>query len=91
MTRIFYSKEMLKEEIEYFDYLALGIRVEWNEEKIFFLLENGDNAAIIENQRMSKIKLRNLSNEYKENIMFLVNDIEKNLDEKQIRLIVKNL
>ncbi len=91
MTRIFYSKEMLKEEIEYFDYLALGIRVEWNEEKIFFLLENGDNAAIIENQRMSKIKLRNLSNEYKENIIFLVNDIEKNLDEKQIRLIVKNL
>lgn len=91
MTRIFYSKEMLKEEIEYFDYLALGIRVEWNEEKIFFLLENGDNAAIIENQRISKIKLRNLSNEYKENIIFLVNDIEKNLDEKQIRLIVKNL
>lgn len=91
MTRIFYSKEMLKEEIEYFDYLALGIRVEWNEEKIFFLLENGDNAAIIENQRMSKIKLRNLSNEYKENIIFLVNDIEKNLEEKQIRLIVKNL
>lgn len=91
MTRIFYSKEMLKEEIEYFDYLALGIRVEWNEEKIFFLLENGDNAAIIENQRIAKIKLRNLSNEYKENIIFLVNDIEKDLDEKQIRLIVKNL
>lgn len=91
MTRIFYSKEMLKEEEEYFDYLALGVKVIWNEEKIYFLLENGDQSAIIENQRLEKIKFRNLSNEYKENIAFLVNDIDNKIGEKKIRNMIKNL
>lgn len=91
MTRLFFSKEMLKQEVEYFDYLALGVKVEWNEEQIFFLLENGDQAAIIENQRVSKIKMRNLSNEYRENVIFLVNDIENEIDEKRARAIIKNL
>ena len=91
MTRLFYSKEMLKEEVEYFDYLALGLKVIWNEEKLYFLLENGDKAAITENQRVSKIKFRNLSNEYKENVVYLVHDIEQELDERKIRAIMKNL
>ena len=91
MTNIFYSKSMLKEEEDYFDYLALGLKIVWNEEKLYFLLENGDQAAIIENQRVSKIKLKNLSNEYKENVTFLVNDIDKEIGERKIRGIVKNL
>ena len=91
MTKIFYSKAMLKEEEDYFDYLALGLKIVWNEEKLYFLLENGDQAAIIENQRVSKIKLKNLSNEYKENVTFLVNDIDKEIGERKIRGIVKNL
>jgi hypothetical protein len=91
MTRLFYSKQMLKEEVEYFDYLALGVKVIWNEEKIYFLLENGDLSAMIENQRVSKIKLRNLSNEYKENVIYLVNDIDDQIEEKKIRTIIKNL
>ena len=91
MTKIFYSKAMLKEEEDYFDYLALGLKIVWNEEKLYFLLENGDLAAIIENQRVSKIKLKNLSNEYKENVIFLVNDIDKEIGERKIRGIVKNL
>lgn len=91
MTRLFYSKEMLKEEEEYFDYLALGVKVIWNEEKIYFLLENGDQSAIIENQRLEKIKFRNLSSEYKENVAFLVNDIDNEIGEKKIRNMIKNL
>ena len=91
MTKIFYSKEMLKEEEEYFDYLALGAKVEWNEDKIYFLLENGDQAAIIENQRLEKIKFKNLSNEYKENIVYLVNKIDDKIGERTIRGIIKNL
>ena len=91
MTKIFYSKEMLKEEEDYFDYLSLGLKIIWNEEKLYFLLENGDQAAIIENQRLSKIKLKNLSNEYRENVVYLVNDIDKQLGERKIRNIIKNL
>ena len=91
VIRIFYSKEMLKEEEEYFDYLALGVKVIWEEEKIYFLLENGDQMALIENQRIEKIKFRNLSSEYKENVVFLVNNIDKQIGEKKIRNIIKKL
>ena len=91
ITRIFFSKEMLKEEEDYFDYLALGIKAIWNEEKIYFPLENGDFPAIMENQRISKIKFKNLSNEYRENIKFLVNDIDPKIGEKTIKSIIKEL
>ena len=91
MMKLFFSKEMLKEEEEYFDYLALGLKVIWNEEKLYFLLENGDRAAITENQRVSRIKFRNLSNEYRENVEYLVHDIEKEIDERKIKTIMKNL
>ena len=91
MTRIFYSKDMLREEEEYFDYLVLGTKAIWNEEKVYFLLENGDLPAIMENQRISKIKFKNLSNEYKANIAFLINDIAPEIGNKKIRNIIKSL
>lgn len=91
VTRIFFSNEMSKEEDEYFDYLSLGIRVIWEEEKIYFPLENGDLPAIMENQRISKIKFGNLSNEYKENIKTLVNDIDSEIGDRTIRNIIKEL
>lgn len=45
----------------------------------------------MENQRILKIKLRNLSNEYKKNIEFLVNDIDKEIGGKTIKSIIKEL
>lgn len=91
VTGIFFSKEMSKEEENYFEYLALGIKAIWNEEKIYFPLENGDFPAIMENQRISKIKLSNLSYEYKENIRFLVNDIDSGIGKGTIKSIIKEL
>lgn len=91
VTRIFYTKDMLREEEEYFEYLTLGTKAIWNEEKLYFILENGDIPAIMENQRILKIKLRNLSNEYKKNIEFLVNDIDKEIGGKTIKSIIKEL
>lgn len=91
LTRIFYSYEMLKSEEEYFDYLALGLKTLWNEDKLYFLLNNADQSALIENQRIERIKMKNLSNEYKDNVIYLVNDIDHEIGEKKIRNIVKNL
>ena len=82
---------MLKEEEEYFEYLSLGVKVLWNEDKIYFLLENGDNAALIENQRLAKIKFKNLSSEFKDNVAYMVNNIDNQIDEKSAKLIIKNL
>ncbi len=91
MTKVFFSKNMLKEEEEYFEYLSLGVKVLWNDDKIYFLLENGDNAALIENQRLAKIKFKNLSNEFKDNVAYMVNNIDDQIDEKSAKLIIKNL
>ena len=82
---------MSKEEEEYFDYLSLGIKAIWEEEKIYFPLENGDFPAIMENQRIAKIKFKNLSNEYKDNIKFLANDIDSKIGERTIKTIIKEL
>lgn len=91
ITKIFYSKDMLREEEEYFEFLVLGTKAIWNEEKLFFILENGDIPAIMENQRIAKIKFKNLSNEYRKNIEFLVNDIDKTIGGKKIKNIIKEL
>ncbi|MBQ2835550.1 MAG: hypothetical protein IJE68_01780 [Clostridia bacterium] len=91
ITGIFFSKDMLKEEENYFEYLALGTKVIWDESKIYFPLENGDFSAIMENQRISKIKFRNLSNEYRDNIQFLTNSICPEIGEKTIKNIIKEL
>ena len=63
MTRLFFTKEMLKEEDEYFNYLTLELKEEWTDNKLYFLLENGDLAVHLENHRLQCIKLKNLSNE----------------------------
>lgn len=91
ITRIFFANEMSKEEEEYFDYLSLGIKAIWDEEKLFFPLENGDASAIMENQRISKIKLANLSLEYKNNIKLIVKGIDDEIAEKTIKNIIKEL
>ena len=91
ISGIFFSKEMLKEEENYFEYLALGTKAIWDETKLYFPLENGDFPAIMENQRISKIKFSNLSNEYKYNIQYLTNNICPEIGEKTIKNIIKEL
>ncbi|OKZ57008.1 MAG: hypothetical protein BHV99_02985 [Clostridium sp. 26_21] len=91
MERIFYSKEMLKEEEEYFNYLTLDLKIEWDENKLYFLLDNGDLSAQMENHLVQNIKFKNLSNEYKENVVFLVNELSPDIGERTIRKIIKEM
>ena len=72
------------------EFLALGRKVVWDENIIYFPLENGDETAIAENQRLGKIKFKNLSSDYKEGIAALASNI---LGErvKEIKMLIKNL
>ena len=91
MTRLFFTKEMLKEEDEYFNYLTLELKEEWTDNKLYFLLENGDLAVHMENHRLQCIKLKNLSNEYRENIVYIVRELCSGLDEKMLRKMTKEI
>lgn len=75
MIKVLFSKQILKEEDEYLDFLSIKYNVEWEKEKIYFPFEQGDQSIIIENQRAAKIKLKNLSTLYKEGLISMVTHI----------------
>lgn len=75
ITKVYFSNLMSQTEDDYFNYIATGCRVKWNQEKIYFPLLNEDLDVIKENQRLSKIRFKGLSNEYKTSLMEWTQDI----------------
>ena len=69
LTKVYFAREVHKEDDEYLNFLAKDYNIEWNEEKIYFPFEMGDQTTIAENQRVSKIKLKKLTQSYKEGLM----------------------
>lgn len=88
LTKIIFSKEILSEENEYLDFLSLGYKIKWNDYRIYFPLELGDESAIIDNQRLARIKFKNLSQQYKEGLMYVAEEL---LGEKEINNFIKAL
>ena len=84
-TKILYSRNMTKEENDYLDFLSTGYKVEWNKERIYLPFELGDQSVIYENQRVSKIKFRRLSNQYKEQLLYVTEEILNTMDAENIR------
>lgn len=90
LTKVYFSRTFYNEDDEYLEFLALGKKVIWDESIIYFPLENGDETAIAENQRLGKIKFKNLSADYKEGIVSLVTHIIGGKN-REIRNLIKNL
>lgn len=84
LNKILFSKEMSIEEDDYLNFLALGYKIIWNENKIYFPIENGDLTAIYENQRVAKIRFKNLSIEYKDQLEYISEQILENVSESTI-------
>lgn len=91
LTKILFSKEMLKEEDDYLNFLALGYKVIWNDERIYFPIENGDLSVIYENQRVQKIKFKRLSVQYKDSIGFIVQQILNQSNDSYVRRVIKGI
>lgn len=89
MTKILFSEDMSKEEDEYLNYLSLGKKVEWNDYRIYFPIENGDLSIISENQRIGRIKFKKLSSQYKDGLLCLVDNMDRQISEKDIRNAIK--
>ena len=89
MTKILYSRDVLREEEEYLDYLTLGMNVKWNSMKICFPLNFEDISVIQENQRSLKISLKKLSSAYRDNLMIIVEDILENVSMGEIKKAIK--
>ena len=91
LTKVIFSKELLKEDDDYLNYLSLGYKVVWNEYRLYFPMDMSDFSAIAENQRLAKVKFRKLSVAYKEGLIFLADDLAKEMSENNIRKAVKTI
>lgn len=89
MTKVLFSRDMLEEEDDYLNFLSFYYAVIWDEEKIFFPYEQGDNTVHIENQRAATIRYRDLSQNYKEGLLIILQEIEYDIKANEIRKIFK--
>lgn len=92
LKKVLFSKNISYEEEEYFNYLALGTKVKWDDETIYFPLEQGDQGVIIENQMVQKIKFKKLTELYKESLLYIANElVEEKADVINLKRAFKQL
>lgn len=91
LTKILYSKDMLKEEDDYLNFLSLGCKLVWSDIRVYFPIENGDLSVISENQRVEKIKFKKLSVQYKDSLIYIAQQILGEKSDSNIRRIEKAL
>lgn len=89
ITKILFTKEILKEDNDYLNFLSSDCNVKWDEERIYFPIENGDSRVIAENQRVQKIKFKKLSAQYKDNLNFITQEILEENSDSKIRKAIK--
>ena len=89
LTKVLYSNNVTKEDEDYLNYLALEKKIIWNEEMEFYCpLSEMDNRAIEENQRVDKIRIKRLSGNYQQSIIYIVQNI---LNEASTGMIKKSI
>ena len=91
LTKVLFSRTASKEEEDYLNYLSLGYKLVWNNEIVYFPFELGDQSVIAENQRVSKIKFKKLSSQYKEALIYIVEQIIDQDEYTTIKKIFKKL
>ncbi len=91
MKKILFEREITEEDDEYLNLLSLTYPIDWEQEKLHFPLEQGDLTAIMENQRVSKIKLKNLSDDYRMGLYILVQEIAPETRPGDLRKAFKNI
>lgn len=91
LTKVIFSSEISEEDSYYLDYISLGYKVGWNEKIINFPYETKDLEVMIENQKINKIKIKNLSLQYRETLEYLIVDMLPDINQVNLRRIIKNI
>lgn len=91
ITRLLFSKEINEDDDYYLDYLSLGYKIIWEDNKLNFPYDISDIEVMIENQKVSKIRLKGLSQQYRENLEYLIIDIIPDINLTNLRRIMKNI
>ncbi len=89
LTKVLFSRTSDKEEDDYLNFLSLGYKIAWNEQRLYFPFETADLCAIQENQRVAKIKFKRLSIAYKDGLEYLADEILGNENSSATRRAIK--
>ena len=91
LKKILFASQILKEEDDYLNFLSLGYKIMWDEERIYFPIENGDLNVIYENQRVAKIKFKKLSIQYKDGLAGVAEEIVGMNESPMVRKAMKSI
>lgn len=91
MTKVMFEREVITSNEEYLNLISFPYAVDWDEIKYYFPYDQGDLTAIIENQRVEKIKFRNLSDEYKDSLCMISQEIIPDIKSGIIKKIIKSV
>lgn len=91
LKKVLFSKTATKEDDDYLNYLSLGYKIVWSEELVYFPLELGDQTVISENQRVAKIKYRKLTEQYKESLIYIAEEILGESEYSKLKKVFKQL
>lgn len=91
LTKVLFTREALQEEDDYLNFLSMGYKIEWSDDIVYFPLEVGDQSVTIENQRVSRIKYKKLSTQYRDNLLYMLEQIVGEKEYPAIKKIYKQL
>ena len=91
MTKMLFANKVLKQDNEYLDFLAKDVKIVWNENIINILTSDTDNLVFAENQRVERLKYRNLSANFKESLATIVMTIVPGIKINEVVKVLKTI
>ncbi len=89
ITKLIFSREINEQDDYYLDYLALGYKIIWEDNKINFPYNTEDIENMIENQKNSKIKIKGLSQQYKDCLEYLIIDLIPDININNLKRVMR--
>ena len=89
LSKILCDYHIDKEDEDYLNYLSLDTKIGWNELSIYMPVTGYDKQIIEENQRLYRIRMKKLSPQYLEGIIYIVQDIIQDLNINKIKKMIK--
>ena len=78
LTKVLFSyTSCTKEDEEYLDFISSYYQINWNDYEMYFKIQGDDNQVFEENQRLQKIRFKRLSQNFKDSLAYLIQDIRK--------------
>ena len=91
MTKMLFANKVLKQDNEYLDFLAKDVKIVWNENIISILTSDTDNLVFAENQRVERLKYKNLSANFKESLATIVMTIVPGIKINEVVKVLKTI